>query len=409
MLAWKNPAGAGIGAFADKVIGQRDFLSAFAGGPGAQPPVLSAAGMTLPAAVAVDSTGNLYVMDSGNNRILRFPKPLEQTAEFVSPDLVIGQKTANSGRSANQGQPKPTERTLSLLNGTTAGGSLIFDSNGNLWVADTFNHRVLRFPKAALTGSEPQADLVLGQPAFTTNDPANSGLDFDHRKALDGLYQPTTVAVDSQGAVYVGDGLLRVVYYASPATGGLASRVLGIQPLVAQGTPVALPPTEFTLGQFATSATTYIPLPPQCIFTAGTVVFVCDAIAHRIVRYNSPDQWPAATVSAPSPPAVAVYGQDSLTAGVANRGAGASKPNGNTFNLPSGAAFLGSDLWVADAGNNRVVALPVAAGTFNVGTASRVLGQATFDTNAPNLVEAKNCSSTTAAATMAVRSRWIRR
>ncbi len=389
VLAWQNPAGTSVADFATRVIGQRDMYSGFAGGPGASAGILTAAGLTLPSALAVDPNGNLYVLDAGNNRILRFPKPLTQDpSNFASPDLVIGQKTAVSGNQVNEGQPKPSEKTLALRSGNTVGGALAFDPQGNLWVADSFNHRVLRFPASRLTGSEPAADIVLGQALFSTNN--YTPLDYqNHRTDLDSLNSPVALAVDSNGGVYVSDSLLRVLYYGSPATGALATRVLGIQPTPDPGQTAPAFPTEYTLGFVSTTQGGYSVFPPQCLFTAGTVLFVCDTVAHRIVQYNSPGQWPAATVNAPSPAAVGVFGQNTFNDGTANRGQGLFQPNGNTLNSPSGAAFLDNTLWVADSGNNRVLSLPMAAGTFNLGNATRVLGQKTFDTYAPNLVEGR--------------------
>ena len=45
----------------------------------------------------MDSSGNLYVVDSGNNRILRFPRGAR------NPDMVIGQPSPNFNL-PNQGQ-----------------------------------------------------------------------------------------------------------------------------------------------------------------------------------------------------------------------------------------------------------------------------------------------------------------
>src|SRR6266496_987912 len=81
VLGWKNANAITKGDFADIVIGQPDKLSTKVGGPA----TAQTTGMVRPSSVAVDASGNLYVADTGNNRILRFPKPFSQTSDFVRP------------------------------------------------------------------------------------------------------------------------------------------------------------------------------------------------------------------------------------------------------------------------------------------------------------------------------------
>src|ERR1700682_1627188 len=150
VLAWKNSLAFTKGDKADKVIGQRDFLQTQAKGPGTD----LSSGLSFPNALAVDKSGNLYVVDAGNNRVLRYPRPFQQTGDLLPVDLVIGQKDISS-RAANQGQLNPSAKTLNL---TTSGGvflsGLAFDASGNLWVSDAGNNRVLRYP-SGLLGSSP--------------------------------------------------------------------------------------------------------------------------------------------------------------------------------------------------------------------------------------------------------------
>src|ERR1700676_1227300 len=59
VLGWKDAASFTNGAPADLVIGQHDFISSDC--------VATSGGLCIPAGVAVDGTGNLYVADSGNS------------------------------------------------------------------------------------------------------------------------------------------------------------------------------------------------------------------------------------------------------------------------------------------------------------------------------------------------------
>ena len=157
VLGFRSATGFTNGQFADIVIGQPDFVTTFSQGPTNTSSTRST-GLTSPRGLAVDNSGNLYVIDAGNNRILRFPKPFTQTANEL-PDMVIGQPGFSTG-GANQGGISAS--TLSFAGASSVG--LTFDSAGNLWVADSGNNRVLRFNASALGAqpkSNPSADVVL--------------------------------------------------------------------------------------------------------------------------------------------------------------------------------------------------------------------------------------------------------
>jgi len=165
VLAWKNVVAFTKGDFADLAIGQRDLLSTSPQGPAGD----LSTGLSSPVGLAVDRVGSLYVVDAGNNRILRYPAPFKQTGDLLTVDLVIGQANL-SGNSTNAGLTAPTASTLSLESdsGVFRAG-LAFDLQGNLWVSDPGNNRVLQFPAAELApgaSNNPAAALVLGQNDF---------------------------------------------------------------------------------------------------------------------------------------------------------------------------------------------------------------------------------------------------
>ncbi len=154
----------------------------------------------------VDQTsGDLYVTDMFNHRVLRYIKPF--TTDRVADD-VWGQADF-TGVDCNHGATAADDHSLcfgwSEGNNWTAGVDV--DAAGNLWVADSSNNRVLRFPAGAHT-----ANLVLGQPGFTTRTPG---------AGLNQLRSPAAVRVTATGAVYVADYLNdRVLVFDAPATGG---------------------------------------------------------------------------------------------------------------------------------------------------------------------------------------------
>ena len=239
--------------------------------------------------MAVDSKGNLYVADSGNNRILRFPAPFQQPAgNPPQPDLVIGQKGFNTGNAFNEGGNCAGKTLATSYQGNTYLSSLAIDSAGNLWTTDPVNNRVLMYPPANLSAGavEPVATVVLGQNDFVTCNVAQTPTGSPQiNKAT--LNVPSSLAFDSAGNLYVADGFSRVLYYQGPnfaSQGQTANRVLGISPPQVQGGPATVFPNQYSLG--APNAANNL-VPPQGVFTLGNHRF-CGRYAiepNRGVRY----------------------------------------------------------------------------------------------------------------------------
>jgi uncharacterized protein (TIGR03437 family) len=380
VLAYKNVTALSAGNFAGLAIGQQDLFSTLAQGPGS---VLST-GFSSPTGVAVDSKGNLYVMDAGNNRILRFPSPFQQIQNSPGnppqPDLVIGQKGFNTGNSYNEGGNCAAKTIGTSYGGSTYLATLAVDSKDNVWITDAANNRVLMFPAANLSPGavEPVATVVLGQNDFTTcgviSGPTQIGKNF--------LYLPAGLTLDGSGNVYVSDAFSRVLYYQGPnfaSQGQTANRVLGISPPQQSGQPATVFPNQYSLGSPNSTGNL---IPPNGVFAQGNHVFVADTPSHRIVEYDIPSNWAAESTSFPSPAIMAVFGQIGFFAGKANQGQ--AQPSQFTLSSPYGGAFLGTQMWVSDTGNNRVLAFsPTSTGYSG---ASVVVGQLDFIYSAPNLI-----------------------
>ncbi len=351
------------GAFADIILGQPDRFTNLPQGPGA---ALST-GLRNPTGLAVDRSGNLYVADSGDNRILRYAKPFSQPGGDTFPDLIIGQ-TSFATAGGNTGGVKATTLLLTSNGTFFPHTGLAFDSAGNLWVTDTGNNRVLRFPASVLVANQndPAADTAIGQADLVSSIPAKS------RIAKTGLSFPTSVAFDPAGNMLVADALDRVLVY-SPGSGtnSPAYRILGVAvPTPSQPTPPAV--SEINVGNVSSA------------IAVGNNIVVVDTGNHRILVYPAIANWPGEATQF-SPSASSVIGQTTFSGSMANENGPTSA---TTLSSPVDAATSGGELFITDSGNNRVIVFPASAAGPG-GTASRVVGQLDFPYAAPNLVEGK--------------------
>jgi sugar lactone lactonase YvrE len=161
---------------------------------------------------AVDSGGDLWVSDSLNSRIVEYVPPF---TSGMAATLAIGQIStgAVSATPCNQGAASPTASTLCDPVG------IAFDATGNLWTVDYSNDRVLEFKKPFATGMA--ASLELGQPlttAFTSSAANNGGI------SASTLYEPISLMFDAAGDLWVGDGRnSRVLEFVPPFSSGMSA------------------------------------------------------------------------------------------------------------------------------------------------------------------------------------------
>lgn len=229
---------------ANYVFGQPDFTTVTTG--------TSISKMMFPGGVAIGPDDTLWVADSDNQRVLRFAS-ISSKSSGSDADGVLGQTTFITNVSA------------SGASGMSIPYSLSVDSTGRLWVADTGNHRILRFDNAAALADGAPANGVLGQANFTDNDIATTPT---------GLSFPSGVLAGPDGTVYVGD-------YSN-------GRVVGFRNAAAKADGAA---AEFVLGK---PDFTSVAPGPAANLLAGPVnlslspnghLFVADYDAHRVVRF----------------------------------------------------------------------------------------------------------------------------
>ncbi|MDE2591163.1 MAG: hypothetical protein KGL95_16015, partial [Patescibacteria group bacterium] len=134
VLEYNPPFSNGVAA--SIVIGQKNFSTNVRGlGPDI---------LTLPTSISFDNQGNLWIFDE-NSRVLEFKPPFHTD---MNATLVIGQKDF-------------TSKDFSLSqNGLDRGPDFItFDKNGNLWVSEYDNNRILEF--SSQVSSVPEFSLVI--------------------------------------------------------------------------------------------------------------------------------------------------------------------------------------------------------------------------------------------------------
>lgn len=288
ILRYSSTAAYQTGATAEAVFGQPDFVSAASnrGNPDADMSGradASADSLDLPANLCVDANGRLWVADNGNARVLRFDNAATKPSFTAEADAVIGQPdfetstlavndVADSGFMSPAGVAVDGEgrlwvsdalipRILRFDNAATLSGDvaadgyfgerngdfdsdpdtfdatpvsatslgaapygIALDADGNLWVADASNNRVLFYEDPSAKADGAAADLVLGQADFTTRaapDPPTAT----------SMSSPYYVAVAPDGVLWVSDYLnYRIIGFldaARKSNGAAADLILG--------------------------------------------------------------------------------------------------------------------------------------------------------------------------------------
>ncbi|MCG8602487.1 MAG: NHL repeat-containing protein [Verrucomicrobiales bacterium] len=274
----------------------------------------------------------------------------EQWVNGASAKSVIGQGDFLNGF-ANRG-------FVAVANSLNTLSSVVVDSaTGKVFVADTFNNRVLRYASAAALTNGADAEAVLGQPDFTSADSAIT---------QSGMSQPEGLAIDSLGNLWVAErGNHRVTRFANAATamnGANAAQVLG----QADFTTV-VPDTTRNRLKFPVAV---------AISPFGTL-WVCDQGNNRILRYHN------ATAKMNGANADGLLGQNIYTEDAAR-----SHPGGLDFPADIHLDANGR-IWVADRDNHRIIRHDAPASKADGDNAEGVIGQIDFVENSSGTTAAK--------------------
>lgn len=310
---------------ADFIVGQSSFSQTSANRGSGSPANNS---LRTPSAVAVDAaTGNVYVADTGNNRVLLFSTV---TADDPTAQFVIGASDFTSNNNSG---------TVSQARMYSPSGIAFSGSGGSfrIYISDRDFNRVLIFGAIGANGQS--ATGVLGQSSFITS---AAGL------SQSALASPVGVAATAAGALYVADsGNNRVMIWNTSiaSDGQSANAVIG--------------QTWFYSNNAGTSATT-MNRPQGVSIGNGNEVFVADTNNNRVMIWGN-------GVSVSGQAATLVLGQTNMT----NSGAGTSP---NRFAQPFSISNAGAYTLIADTQNNRIIGYSSSV-TSTGQSASFALGQ----------------------------------
>jgi hypothetical protein len=322
---------------ADRVLGQLDFSHNAAN-------LIDGRGLDSPPSVALDvsvTPNRLYVSDGLNSRVLAW-KDVATFSNGSPADLVIGQPDFISGACNNNG-------TLSASTLCQPSGIAV-DADGNLYVTDGSNNRVLEYntPFAACS-SFPcvggAANTVFGQGGLFTSGSANNG-----GISANSLSFPNGVAVDTAGNVYIADlNNSRVLEYNTPlavtATPGSGDTTADL--VFGQGGSFS----SGTANNGGISANSLNSPFGVAVDSIGNV-YVADTANNRALEYNTPLTVTDIAGSGDTK-ADLVFGQAGSFSSAAGNNGGLSA---DSLSSPFGVALdTANNFYIADVDNGRVL------------------------------------------------------
>ena len=257
ILRYDNASSLGNGPLASGILGQTGYGTS-TGAFGSQSRVFQ------PIGLAVDASGNLFVVDSANHRVLMFADAAN-LPDSSNAALVLGQEDFSGSGVATQQDNFSTPTDV------------VLDGAGNLYVSDKDNNRILRFDGAASKSNGDDADAVFGQVDF------NSGV---QGAGTTGLSTPRGLALGSDGRLWIADsGNGRVVAIDDAATAGngaAASLVIG-RP-------------DFTVSAPAEVSASRLEDPSGVEVTPAGSLFVADRAQNRVLLFKEAEFQPDLTI-----------------------------------------------------------------------------------------------------------------
>jgi len=329
-----------------------------------------------PTGIAVDGSGNIYIADSGNHRV----RKVDTTGDIST---IIGTGVAgNNAVVSSKGQATTTFSGDGILGtGTKLSNpkGLAVDADGNVLVADTGNHRILKWNASNKTTStlvgvccSASSNTNLGGSDGVTKITATT---YGEGKAANEvkLSSPQGVAVDGNGNIYIADTGNHTIRKVSADLGSVVT-IAGQYPAIGVAYPAG---TSFAgyAGDAGRATSSLLSSPTNvAVSDDGGTIIIADS-GNNVVRRISGLGHTIYTV-------LGVGGQASSDTQTDRPGYALR------VNQPTGVAIdKAGDIWVSDMNNGRVrlvngktlfVSYPLGnSGPSGAGSTSSTLIQAT--------------------------------
>jgi Bacterial Ig-like domain (group 3)/NHL repeat len=255
----------------------------------------ASAALASPSAVAYDASGNLYLADAQNHAVREISKSGQITT------------IAGTGAEGYGGDNGPA--TAAFLDTPTG---VAVDSSGNVYIADSHNHRIRRVSGGTIT-----TIAGTGAPGYS----GDSGVATAAQLSL-----PSAVAVDSSGNVYIADTNNQRIRKVSGTT---------ITTIAGDG-------EELLAGDGAAASAAVLDTPTGVAVDAGGNVYVADRHNQRVRMIT-----PTGTIST-----IAGSGAPGFSGSFSGDGASA---NTATLARPSGVSVdSAGNIYISDTDNQRI-------------------------------------------------------